>query len=100
MSSTEKQSVGATLDILVPLTSLYYSAYGVIGFTWKWDTFDQGLLAFTLLNLGPCLWRDARALHQNCVVRPREIAWAVECHGRRARRAAAQAYLRENRDAR
>lgn len=73
---------------------------GIIGFTWRWDAFDQGILAFTILTVGPCVWADVRALHQNCVVRPREIGWAVERHARRARRAAAQAYLRKNRDAR
>lgn len=99
MSSLEKQPVGATLEFLLPLTSVYYSAYGIIGFTWRWDDFDQGLLAFAVLTVGPCVWRDLRALHQNCIVRPREIGWAVERRARRARRAAAQAYLGKNRDA-
>ncbi len=100
MSSTERQPVDATLEILLPLTSLHYSTYGVLGFTWRGDPFDYALLAFSLLTAAPRLWRDGQALHHNCVVRPREIRWARERQARRARRAAAHAYLGRNHNAR
>jgi hypothetical protein len=73
-----------------------FGFYYQLGMRWKWDSFDLWVLAVVLVALVPCVWRDSRRLHEAFVVAPRERGWARERAARRARRAAAQDYLRHH----
>lgn len=73
-----------------------YTVYFVLGFNWRWDGFDQVVLAVVAPLLALCLWREGNAVYQHFIIRPREEAWTREINARRARRAAAQNYLRQH----
>lgn len=72
--------------------------YWRLGLTWSWDRFDLAILAAAGVAAIPCLWRDVRNLHTALVIAPQERRWSRERAARRARRAAAQDYLRNRRD--
>ena len=74
-----------------------YAIYFVLGFNWRWDGFDLGVFAVVATLVALCLWREGSDFYQHFIIRPREEAWTREINARRARRAAAQNYLRQNR---
>ena len=69
--------------------------YYVLGFHWRWDGFDQVVFAVVAPLLALCLWHEGSALHHHFMIRPQEEAWNREVNARRARRAAAQNYIRQ-----
>lgn len=100
MDTFKRFTSGETLEAVPDIVIAYYSFYGVLGFAWRWDRFDLGLLAVTAMSLIPRLWRDAREVHYNCTTRLHEIAWQRERAGRKHRRVLAQIYLKGKRDGR
>ena len=97
MSFPAKRPLGATLRILPQIGAIPVLVYGIWPFDWHGDRFDLFVAALIAVAVLPFAWRDVSALHYNFTTYAQETRLAAARAQRRARRQAADAYLRRER---